>query len=68
MSERVEALKGRLQKGIEKTLAIFGSIQPGQWEVVLYEQPPGPFRLLRGGVAAVGPGYCRRRAGRAGRV
>jgi len=39
MTERVEALKERLQKGIEKTLAIFGSIQPGQWEAVLYEQP-----------------------------
>lgn len=39
MTERVEALKERLQKGIDKTLAIFGSIRPGQWEAVLYEQP-----------------------------
>lgn len=39
MSEKREALKERLQKGLDKTLAIFGSIQPGQWEAVLYEQP-----------------------------
>ncbi|MDW8067542.1 MAG: DinB family protein [Anaerolineae bacterium] len=39
MTERVKALKERLQKGMDKTLAIFGSIQPGQWEAVLYERP-----------------------------
>lgn len=39
MNPRVAALTSRLEKGIEKTLAIFGSIQPAQWEAVLYETP-----------------------------
>lgn len=39
MSRRKEELLARLQKGLEKTLAIFGSISPAQWEAVLYEQP-----------------------------
>ncbi|HEC34228.1 MAG TPA: DinB family protein [Chloroflexi bacterium] len=39
MSERVERLLARLQKGIDKTMTIFGSIRQAQWGVVLYEEP-----------------------------
>lgn len=39
MSGRIDQLLARLQKGIEKTIAIFGSISPAQWEAVLYEEP-----------------------------
>jgi hypothetical protein len=39
MSERVERLLKRLEKGLNKTLSIFGSLSPAQWDVVLYEEP-----------------------------
>ncbi|HHH41529.1 MAG TPA: DinB family protein [Chloroflexi bacterium] len=39
MSERIERLVARLQKGIGKTMAIFNAISPAQWETVLYEKP-----------------------------
>lgn len=39
MSQRKEELVARLRKGLEKTLAIFSSISPAQWEAVLYEKP-----------------------------
>lgn len=39
MSSRVEAIQSRLQKGLEKTLAILNSLHPAQWETVLYETP-----------------------------
>lgn len=39
MSERRERLLHRLEKGLNKTLSIFGSLSPAQWEVVLYESP-----------------------------
>ncbi len=39
MNPRVDALKSRLQKGVEKTLAIFNSLHPAQWEAILYETP-----------------------------
>ncbi len=39
MSERVDRLLQRLEKGLNKTLSIFGSLSPAQWEVVLYEEP-----------------------------
>lgn len=39
MSQRIEELLARLQKGLEKTLAIFSSITPAQWGAVLYEKP-----------------------------
>ncbi len=39
MSERVERLLKRLEKGLNKTLSIFGSLSPVQWDVVLYEEP-----------------------------
>ena len=39
MSERIERLVARLQKGIGKTKAVFEAISPAQWETVLYEEP-----------------------------
>ncbi|RME31166.1 MAG: DinB family protein [Thermoflexia bacterium] len=39
MSPRREELIAQLQKGLAKTLAIFSSITPAQWNVVLYEKP-----------------------------
>ncbi len=39
MNPRVKTLKARLQKGLDKTLAIFQSIHPAQWGVILYETP-----------------------------
>ncbi len=39
MSERIDKLLARLRKGIEKTLGIFGSLSPTQWNAVLYEEP-----------------------------
>jgi hypothetical protein len=39
MSERIDRLVARLEKGIEKTMAIFNAISPAQWEAVLYEEP-----------------------------
>ena len=39
MSERIERLVARLQKGIGKTKAVFEAISPAQWETVRYEEP-----------------------------
>jgi hypothetical protein len=39
MSERTQVLLGRLQKGIDKTSAIFRSFGPVQWETVVYPDP-----------------------------
>lgn len=39
MSERLEQLLVRLQKGIDKTVAIFSAISPAQWGTVLYSEP-----------------------------
>jgi len=39
MSERLERLVQRLEKGLNKTVSIFGSLSPAQWGVVLYEEP-----------------------------
>lgn len=40
MNEKITELTGRLRKGIEKTAAIFGALEPAQWEMVLYPGPP----------------------------
>ena len=39
MSERIEKLLARLQKGGTKTLDIFGSLSPAQRDTILYEVP-----------------------------
>ncbi|HHS98407.1 MAG TPA: DinB family protein [Chloroflexi bacterium] len=39
MSERVERLLRRLEKGLNKTLSFFNALSPAQWSVVLYEEP-----------------------------
>ena len=39
MSERVEALLARLQKGLDKTTALFRALEPAQWEMTLYAEP-----------------------------
>lgn len=39
MSERKQELLARLQKGLDKSLAVFGTFVPAQWDVVLYPDP-----------------------------
>ncbi len=39
-TERVEALIGKLDKGLLKTKEILGSFTPDQWSRVLYDGPP----------------------------
>ncbi len=39
MGERVERLLRRLEKGLNKTLSVFGALSPAQWNVILYEEP-----------------------------
>lgn len=39
MSERVEKLLIRLRKGIAGSCGVFESLDPAQWELVLYEEP-----------------------------
>ncbi len=39
MSERKQELLVRLQKGLEKTRAVFNTFVPAQWEAVLYTDP-----------------------------
>lgn len=40
MDERITELVGRLQKGIEKTAAVFRALKPTEWEEVIYPGPP----------------------------
>jgi hypothetical protein len=39
MSTRIEELVARLRRGLKKTEATFSSIDLGQWDAVLYEEP-----------------------------
>lgn len=39
MSERKQKLVERLQKGIDKTMAVFQSLEAQQWEILVYEEP-----------------------------
>ncbi len=39
MSGRVDKLLARLRKGGDKTLNIFGSLNPAQWDMVFYKEP-----------------------------
>jgi hypothetical protein len=39
MSDRIGKLLSRLRKGIAKSQEIFESLEPGEWQVVLYEEP-----------------------------
>jgi hypothetical protein len=39
MSDRIAKLLSRLRKGISKSEEIFESLEPEQWDVVLYEEP-----------------------------
>ncbi|MGD9001244.1 MAG: DinB family protein [Anaerolineae bacterium] len=74
MSDRIAKLLTRLRKGIAKSQEIFESLEPDQWDMVLYEKPypwsardllahfvsaeAGLLRLARD-VAAGGPGAPR---------
>jgi len=37
--QRVDALVGRLEKGIRKTLGVLGSLGGDQWQAAVYEEP-----------------------------
>ena len=39
MSDRAAKLVSRLRKGIDKTLDAFGSLESGEWDVVVYAEP-----------------------------
>jgi len=38
-NEKIQELAAKLEKGWEKTRQILGDLAPGQWEMVLYDQP-----------------------------
>lgn len=60
MNERVERLLKRLEKGLDKTFSIFGSLSPVQWDVVLYEEPyPWTVRDLLAHFVAAEEGLLR---------
>ena len=39
MGNRISKLVSRLGKGIDKTLEAFGSLESGEWDVVVYAEP-----------------------------
>ncbi|MGD2148562.1 MAG: DinB family protein [Anaerolineae bacterium] len=39
MGNRIDKLVSRLRKGIDKTLDAFGSLEPGEWDEVVYAEP-----------------------------
>jgi len=39
MSERVDALVGKLEKGMGKTTAVLGGLDAAQWQLVVYAEP-----------------------------
>src|SRR5450759_2272600 len=43
---RADALAARLEKGRQKTFEIFDALTPGQWQQVLYKDPPWQVRQL----------------------